>query len=148
MGLWLLWAPDAAASGLLAVAVVTDLRGQRIQNAAVGLALAVGLGIALAQRGSWGAAVWATGVAAALPWWAAVAWLRLGPGDAKLAMALGGLLGPRVAIAGPALGYALCALCLLPWIAWRAARQSPWRGVALPMAPWIAAGTALVWVSR
>ncbi len=135
------------AGALLAVAVWTDVRRRVIRNWAVAAAGAAGLALGAGLAGAPGVRAWLEGTAAGALWWPAVRWLRLGAGDAKLAMALGAVLGPTAAVAGPAVGYVLCALCVLPWACWRAARRLAWRGAALPMAPWIAAGTALVWLA-
>lgn len=128
---------------LLGHASCTDLRGRRIRNWALAVGAAAGLALAYQQGGWPGLLRHAQGVLAGTLWWLPVAALRLGPGDAKLAMALGAVLGPRVALAGPAAGFVLCAAALLPWACWRRARGLAWRGVRLPLAPWIAAGTAL-----
>jgi Flp pilus assembly protein protease CpaA len=137
-----------AAALLLAHATYTDLRWRVIRNWAVAGGAAAGWAIRVALHGMGGLASGAEGLAAGGVWWLAVRFLRLGAGDAKLAMALGAALGPGAAVAGPALGYVLCALGLVPWIAWRRARRMPWRDVPLPMAPWIAAGTVALAILR
>lgn len=135
---------EAALGGvLLAHAVYTDLRWRRISNWSVGTAGAAGLLLGLLRGGGAGLAWHLAGAVAGLLWWVPVAVCGLGPGDAKLAMALGAVGGPAWALGGPAAGFVLCALCIAPWAAWRALRRRPWRGAALPMAPWLAAGTLL-----
>jgi Flp pilus assembly protein protease CpaA len=131
---------------LLGHAVYTDLRERRIHNRAVLAAAVAGVTVGFLRSGWSGLLLHCAGMAAGLPWWAPVALLGLGPGDAKLAMALGAVWGPRVAVWGPAAGFVLCALALVPWWAWSAWRGRPWRGRAIPMAPWMAAGTALALV--
>lgn len=139
---------ELVAGCLLAHASYTDLRWRRIRNWAVASAAAVGVLLALATRGLPGLLVAGEGIAAGAGWWLAVTYLKLGAGDAKLAMAIGAILGPGAALTGPALGYGLCAVALLPWIAWRKVHGLAWREVALPMAPWIAVGTVLVLAVR
>lgn len=133
---------------LLAHAVLTDLAARRISNRAVGVAGAAGLLLALLHGGPAALAWHAAGAAAGLVWWLPVLLCGLGPGDAKLAMAVGALGGPALAVTGPGAGFVLCGLCLAPWAAWRAWRGRPWRGVPLPMAPWLAAGTVLAVLLR
>lgn len=128
---------------LLAHAVYTDLRWRRISNRSVGAAGAAGLLLGALRGGGPGFAWHLAGAAAGLIWWVPVAACGLGPGDAKLAMALGAVGGPGWALSGPAAGFVLCGLCIAPWAVWRAIRRQPWRGIALPMAPWLAAGTML-----
>ena len=140
--------PGLLAAALLAVPCYTDLRWRVIRNWAVGGAAAGGLVLGVALHGLPGLRTGAEGIAAGAAWWVAVRYAGLGAGDAKLAMAIGAILGPAAAFAGPAAGHVLCALGLVPWIAWRRLRRLPWRQVALPMAPWIAAGTALVTLVR
>ncbi len=138
----------ACAAILLVVAVYVDLRERRIPNWAVTAGAGSGLVLATAERGRSGLEAGLIGLLAGAAWWPAVFWLRLGAGDAKLAMALGAILGPAVAIGGPAAGYVICAAALGPWILWRRARGKPWRHVAVPMAPWIALGTVVTGVMR
>lgn len=139
---------EAVAGGLLAYATYTDLRWRLIRNWAVIVAAAAGLTLGYGAHGLPGLPICLVGMAVALIWWPVVAFFRLGAGDAKLAMALGALLGPMPALAAPALGFILCAAGLLPWIIWRHMRRQPWRHLSLPMAPWIAAGTALAVILR
>ena len=139
---------DVVAGCLLVHACYTDLRWRVIRNWAVAAAGLGGLVLGLAGNGAVGLRTAAEGLALGAGWWLAVACLKLGPGDAKLAMAIGATLGPAAALVGPSVGYVLCALALLPWIAWRRVKGRPWRDVALPMAPWIAVGTAVVVVLR
>ena len=129
---------------VLTVSVYTDLRRRLIKNWVVGGGVLAGVALALSAHGWAGLRAPVEGIAAGALWWPAVEWLHLGEGDAKLAMALGALLGPGVAILGPALRFMLCSLSLLPWIAWRKLRGLPWRQASVAMAPWIAAGTAAV----
>jgi Flp pilus assembly protein protease CpaA len=129
---------------LLAVATVTDVRRRVIRNWTVAAAGGGSLLLALGSFRWTGLWLWAAGAAAGAIWWPANRWLRLGAGDTKLAMALGSILGPQAAVLAPALGYISCAICLLPWVGWRLLRRRPWRGVALPMAPWIALGVVLL----
>lgn len=137
-------AAEALAGVLLAHACYTDLRSLRIRNWAVLLGAAGGLALHT-LGGGWAGTAWALeGIAAGAIWWAAVYLCGLGAGDAKLAMALGAILGPGAALGGPACGCLLCALALGPWVLWRRSRGLPWRGVPLPMAPWLAAGVVLV----
>lgn len=140
--------PGILAAVLLAVSCYTDLRWRLIRNWAVGGAAAGGLVLGATLHGLPGLLTGLEGIAAGATWWVAVRYAGLGAGDAKLAMAIGAILGPTAAFAGPAAGHVLCALGLVPWIAWRRVRRLPWRQVALPMAPWIAAGTALVALVR
>ena len=132
---------DVVAGCFLLHACYTDLRSRVIRNWAVAVASLAGLVVELVVHGLPGLRVAAEGLVAGAAWWPAVIYLKLGAGDAKLAMALGAVLGPTAALLGPALGYVLCALGLVPWIAWRRSRGLTWRDVALPMAPWIAVGT-------
>ncbi len=135
---------DVVAGCLLLHACYTDIRSRVIRNWAVAVAVVAGLAVGLAVHGLAGLRIAGEGLAAGAVWWPAVTCLKLGAGDAKLAMALGAVLGPTAALLGPAVGYALCALALVPWIAWRRVRGLSWREVALPMAPWIAVGTVAV----
>lgn len=132
---------------VLAHATYTDVRWRVIRNWTVAGGAGVGLALGATTHGVSGLLAGLEGLVLGAAWWVAVRHLHLGAGDAKLAMAVGALLGPAIALAGPALGYMLCALALLPWIGWRQARRLPWRNAALPMAPWIAAGTALIALS-
>lgn len=129
------------AGALLLHASYTDLRFRVVRNWAVGTAAGAGLTVAASFHGMDGLRNSLLGLAAGGVWWVAVATFRLGPGDAKLAMALGAVLGPGAALFGPALGQVLCAGGLVPWIVWRRLHRQPWRDAAVPMAPWIAAGT-------
>lgn|GEM_PF-2640735 len=142
-----IWA-GALGAAALAHASYTDLRRRVIRNWVVGAGATAGLAVGAAVHGTAGLTTGLEGVAAGAAWWLVVAYAGLGAGDAKLAMAIGAILGPTVALAGPAVGHMLCALGLVPWIAWRRMRRLPWRHVAVPMAPWIAVGTALVAVFR
>ena len=135
-------------TAVLAYASYTDLRWRVIRNWAVGGAAAGGLVLGAAVHGLPGLLTGVEGIAAGAAWWVAVTYAGLGAGDAKLAMAIGAILGPTAAFAGPAVGHMLCALGLIPWIVWRRVRRLPWRHMAVPMAPWIAAGTALVALFR
>ncbi len=124
-------------------ACITDLRQRVIRNAAVGSAglAAVALHTAAAGRvGAW-QTLW--GAVCGLVWLPAMWWAGLGAGDVKLAVALGALLGPSAAVEAPALGMMVCALGLGPWILWMRFRRRPWRGLALPLAPWITGGLVL-----
>ena len=128
---------------LLGHACYTDLRWRKVRNGAV--AAAIVLGVGLGAVGGWsGLLNTVSGLAAGGVWWIAVALCELGAGDAKLAMAIGAMLGPVPAVAGPAVGCVLCALAILPWVAVCRCRRRPWRRVAVPLAPWIAVGVLLV----
>lgn len=129
----------------LAHAGYTDLRDRRIRNGTMLLAICSGLAWRLLFQGRTSLVEGLTGLVVGMIWWVPVFLVGLGAGDAKLAMAIGGLLGPAAALIGPALGFMLCVAALIPWILYRRQRRLPWRGVAVPMAPWIAAGTALAW---
>lgn len=137
------YATAGMSAALLAYATYTDLRWRVIRNWAVLIGTACGTALG-ATHGMPGLFRALEGLVVGAAWWLAVFHLKLGAGDAKLAMAIGALLGPTVALTGPGLGYILCALGLLPWIIWRTVRGLPWRDTTLPMAPWIAAGTAVV----
>jgi len=128
------------AGSLLLVSAYTDLRWHRVNNKVL-LAFAVG-GLALrAVRGGWEAvALGGLGMAVGLLWWVAVIWAQLGPGDAKLAMALGAILGPVGAVMLPAVGTMAAALGLVPWLLWHRFRAGLWRWhQPIPLAPWILA---------
>lgn len=139
MHIWT-WSLGALALGH---ASYTDLRRRLIRNWLVGATAAGGLAVRGLTHGGPGLLVGLAGMVVGCAWWMVVAWAGLGAGDAKLAMAIGAILGPAAALVGPALGHMLCALGLLPWIAWRRLRHLPWRGASVPMAPWIALGTAV-----
>lgn len=132
---------DIVAGALLLHASYTDLRFRVVRNWAVASGAAIGFTVAASVHGMAGVRHALLGLAAGGVWWAVVAAFRMGPGDAKLAMALGALLGPGAALFAPAFGQVLCALWLLPWIAWRRHYRQPWRDAAVPLAPWIAVGT-------
>ncbi len=134
--------PVVVAALLLGHACYTDLRWRKVRNGAVVAACV--FGVVLGVMGGWpGVLHTALGLAAGGTWWIAVALCGFGSGDAKLAMAVGALLGPVPALAGPAVGCVLCALAILPWAAVRRSLGRPWRGEEIPLAPWIAAGVVL-----
>ncbi len=139
---------EALSAAVLTHAAYTDIRWHVIRNWAVGAAAAAGLALDGVLHGFPGLLTGLEGLVAGAAWWAAVTFAGLGAGDAKLAMAIGAILGPAAALAGPAIGHMLCALGLVPWIVWRRMRRLPWREAAVPMAPWIAAGTVLLTLVR
>ncbi len=142
----MVWWVDAVACVLLLLSTYTDIRWRRVKNGVVLLFGCLGLLVRGIGGGSQAIAVGLVGASLGLLWWLAVAWARLGPGDAKLAMALGAILGPVGGLFVPALGTVLASVTLWPWLIWRRVRTRrwPWRA-ELPLVPWIAAAF-VVWV--
>lgn len=128
---------------LLIHTAIADVRWRRIPNGAVALAGGLGCLLAGLDGGVGGLIRALAGGAAAMVWWPCVRWLGLGPGDLKLAMALGILLGPGAALGGPAWGFWACAVWTGLAFFWRRFLHRGQGGREIAFAPWIALGTGL-----
>lgn len=125
-----------------AVAVAwCDLSTRRIPNLLLlpGLVVA-GLAVMVTQAGLFGAA-WPSalgGMALAMaPWLWGYRLGHVGAGDAKFAAILGLMFGVPVALVATLVAMAAFGLLSLIWV------RAGWKGLRLPVAPWIVLGFAV-----
>lgn len=120
---------------------LSDLKTRRIPNLLLvpGLVVAV-LAVAVTQAGLFGAA-WPSalgGMALAMaPWLWGYRLGHVGAGDAKFAAILGLMFGAPVALAATLVAMAAFGLLSLIWV------RAGWKGLRLPVAPWIVLGFAV-----
>jgi len=120
---------------------LSDLKTRRIPNLLLvpGLVVAV-LAVAVTQAGLFGAA-WPSalgGMALAMaPWLWGYRLGQVGAGDAKFAAILGLMFGAPVALAATLVAMAAFGLLSLIWV------RAGWKGLRLPVAPWIVLGFAV-----
>ncbi len=120
---------------------LSDLKTRRIPNLLLvpGFVVAV-LAVAVTQAGLFGAA-WPSalgGMALAMaPWLWGYRLGHVGAGDAKFAAILGLMFGAPVALAATLVAMAAFGLLSLIWV------RAGWKGLRLPVAPWIVLGFAV-----
>jgi|TARA_R110001599_G_scaffold26612_4_gene93822 prepilin peptidase CpaA len=120
---------------------LSDLKTRRIPNLLLvpGFVVAV-LAVAVTQASLFGAA-WPSalgGMALAMaPWLWGYRLGHVGAGDAKFAAILGLMFGAPVALAATLVAMAAFGLLSLIWV------RAGWKGLRLPVAPWIVLGFAV-----
>jgi Flp pilus assembly protein protease CpaA len=131
----LLWAVSVA---------LIDLKTRRIPNLLLLPALVVAtLALVVNQAALFGAP-WSSalgGMALAMsPWLLGYGLGHVGAGDAKFAAILGLMFGVQVSVVATLMAMALFGVLSLVWV------RAGWRGLRLPVAPWIVVGFAVaVW---